>query len=149
MKIMPRPKRLILCSSTSCVMLLSAGLPLGSSWLRVISQIAHCGSLRLKTMPFCRANGAEEISPGRRPGNFASGSGVRPKGRMIPAVLQSLRENSRLAPFCSARLQAGTLESRRCPPEGGRYMNQYRVLTQTLQGAQWLMVSETQGVALG
>jgi len=26
-------------------------------------------------------------------------------------------------PACSARLLAGTLQSRRCPPEGGRYIN--------------------------
>jgi hypothetical protein len=38
--------------------------------------------------------------------------------------LKSLCENSKLPYFCSARLQAGTLESSRCQPEGGRYMNQ-------------------------
>jgi len=47
--------------------------------------------------------------------------------------LKSLCENSRLPRFCSARLQAGTLESTRCPPEGGRYMNQNRVRTQILK----------------
>jgi hypothetical protein len=35
--------------------------------------------------------------------------------------------------FCSARLRADNLESSRCPPEGGRYMNQNRVLTRTLR----------------
>src|SRR6266700_3738461 len=48
--------------------------------------------------------------------------------------LKSLCENSNSPCFCSARLQAGTLESSTCPPEGGRYMNQNRVLTQTLRG---------------
>ena len=55
--------------------------------------------------------------------------------------LQSLCENSKLARFCSARLQAGTLKSSRCPPEGGRYMKQNRVLTQALQPA---VVSQSQ-----
>jgi hypothetical protein len=47
--------------------------------------------------------------------------------------LQSLCGNSKLTRFCSARLQAGILKSSRCPPEGGRYMKQNRVLTQALQ----------------
>src|ERR1700747_756545 len=47
--------------------------------------------------------------------------------------LKSLCENLKLAHFCSARLQAGTLESNRCPPGGGRYMNQNRILTHTLK----------------
>jgi len=47
--------------------------------------------------------------------------------------LQCLFEDSKLAGFCNARLQAGTLESSRCPPEGGRYMNQNLVFKQTLQ----------------
>ena len=45
----------------------------------------------------------------------------------------SLCENSKLPRFCSARLQAGTLESSTCPPEGGRYMNRNRDRTRTLQ----------------
>ena len=49
--------------------------------------------------------------------------------------LKSLCENLKLAHFCSARFQAGTLESSRCPPESGHYMNQNRVLTQTLKPA--------------
>jgi hypothetical protein len=49
------------------------------------------------------------------------------------AGLKSLCVNSKVARFCSARLQAGTLESSKCPPEGGRYMSQNRVLTQTLK----------------
>ena len=53
---------------------------------------------------------------------------------VLKPALQSLRENSKLPRFCSARLQAGTLESCRCPPEGGRYTNQNRVLTRTLTG---------------
>jgi hypothetical protein len=47
--------------------------------------------------------------------------------------LQSVCENSGSADFCSARLQAGILNSSRCPPEGGRYINQNPDLTQTLQ----------------
>jgi hypothetical protein len=47
--------------------------------------------------------------------------------------LKRLCENSKLAGLCSARLQAGTLESGRCPLEGGRYMNQNLVLTQTVK----------------
>jgi hypothetical protein len=47
--------------------------------------------------------------------------------------LESLSENLIVAHFCSARLQAGILESSRCPPEGGRYINQNGVLTQTLE----------------
>ena len=48
--------------------------------------------------------------------------------------LLSVRENQESARSCSARLQAGTLESRTCPPEGGRYTNQNQVLTHTLLG---------------
>src|SRR5271157_5958477 len=47
--------------------------------------------------------------------------------------LQSLCDNPKSTRSCSARLQAGTLESSRCPPEGGRYIIQNRVLTQALQ----------------
>ena len=53
--------------------------------------------------------------------------------RTLTSGLKSLCENSKFARFCSARLQAGTLESSTCPPEGGRYKNQNRVLTQTLK----------------
>ena len=47
--------------------------------------------------------------------------------------LKSLFENSQLARSCSARLQAGTLGSNGCPPEGGRYRNQNRVLIRALK----------------
>src|SRR5579863_5792380 len=40
--------------------------------------------------------------------------------------LWSLCENLKSARVCRARLQAGTLESMRCPPEGGLYMNENR-----------------------
>ena len=50
--------------------------------------------------------------------------------------LQSLCDNSKFEQFCRARHQAGTLKSSRCPPEGGRYNNQNRVLTLTLQPLQ-------------
>src|ERR1700688_4826505 len=45
-------------------------------------------------------------------------------------------------------LQAGTLESSRCPPEGGRYMNQNRVLTQTLLLGSWNDAGQIHGVKL-
>ena len=45
--------------------------------------------------------------------------------------LNDLIENSNLASFCSARLQAGICS--RCPPEGGRYRNQDRVLAARLK----------------
>ncbi len=51
------------------------------------------------------------------------------------AAPASVRENQESARSCSARLQAGTLESSTCPPEGGRYINQKRVLTHTLRGS--------------
>ncbi len=35
--------------------------------------------------------------------------------------------------FCSVGLQADTVDSSTCPPEGGRYIDQKLVLTQTLQ----------------
>jgi hypothetical protein len=41
--------------------------------------------------------------------------------------------------FCGASLQAGTLKSSGCPPEGGRYRIEKRVLTQTLQGLKPLL----------
>src|SRR5579864_115959 len=47
---------------------------------------------------------------------------------------QSERVNHDLRGLCSARLQAGTLESSTCPPEGGRYTNQNRVLTHLRRG---------------
>src|SRR5271169_1380797 len=59
---------------------------------------------------------------------------------------KSLCEISKLARLCRARLQAGTLKSSRCPPEGGRYTNQNRVLTQPLQpvGFRLLVLSRKQ-----
>ena len=48
--------------------------------------------------------------------------------------LQSVHEYQESARSCSAHLEAGTLESSTCPPEGGRYINQKQVLTHTLQG---------------
>ena len=47
----------------------------------------------------------------------------------------SVSENSDLRGLCSAGLQAGTLESSTCPPEGRRYMNQAPVLTEGLKPA--------------
>ena len=38
--------------------------------------------------------------------------------------------------FGSPRIQAGILGSRRCPPEGGRYMNKDRVFTHVLMAMQ-------------
>jgi len=47
--------------------------------------------------------------------------------------LQSLCENSKSLRFCSARLQAGVCLIPKCPPKGGRYMIQNRVLTRALK----------------
>jgi len=58
--------------------------------------------------------------------------------------LQSLCDNSKLTCFCSARLQAGILKSSRCPPEGGRYMNQNRVLIQALQPVGFAQTSQAE-----
>ena len=40
--------------------------------------------------------------------------------------MKSLYENSRPATLCSARIQAGSLGSSRCPPEGGRCIAQIK-----------------------
>src|SRR5216684_2310084 len=47
--------------------------------------------------------------------------------------LQSLCCNLRAKRFCSVGLQADTVDSSTCPPEGGRYIDQNQALTQTLQ----------------
>src|SRR6267154_1393658 len=41
--------------------------------------------------------------------------------------------NPYASPFCSVGLQADTVDSSTCPPEGGRYIDQNQVLTQTLK----------------
>src|SRR5229473_382396 len=46
--------------------------------------------------------------------------------------LWSLCEISFSSSYCGANLQVGILEASRCPPEGGRYINQDRILTWTL-----------------
>jgi hypothetical protein len=61
-----------------------------------------------------------------------TGNGDDPNSLGIQG-LKSPCENSKSARFCSARLQASTFESSRCPPEGGGYTNQNRVLTRTLK----------------
>ena len=48
-------------------------------------------------------------------------------------MLQSLWENLCAKRSCSVGLQADTVDSSTCPPEGGRYTDQNQVLTQTLQ----------------
>ena len=48
-----------------------------------------------------------------------------------PYTLKSPCKKSRSARFCCASLQAGIVDSSRCPPEGERYMDQNRVRTQT------------------
>jgi hypothetical protein len=40
--------------------------------------------------------------------------------------------NEEIAGFCSATLHGGILESGRCPPEGGRYIDQIRALAQII-----------------
>ncbi len=45
----------------------------------------------------------------------------------------SLCDNLCAKHFCSVGLQADTVDSSTCPPEGGRYIDQNQVLTQTLK----------------
>ena len=45
---------------------------------------------------------------------------------------ESLSDNTCVKCFCSVGLQADIVDSSRCPPEGGRYRGQNRVLTQAL-----------------
>src|SRR5712671_6530074 len=47
--------------------------------------------------------------------------------------LQTLCDNLCAKRFCSVGLQGDTVDSSTCPPEGGRYIDQNQVLTQTLQ----------------
>jgi DsbC/DsbD-like thiol-disulfide interchange protein len=61
---------------------------------------------------------------------FNQRAGVRRRGNRASPLL-SVCEKSDLPGSCSARLQAGTLESTRCPPESGRYKNQNRIFTRT------------------
>ncbi len=49
--------------------------------------------------------------------------------------LKSLCDNLCAERFCSAGLQAETLDSSPCPPEGGRYSRQDRTVTQALKSA--------------
>jgi hypothetical protein len=48
--------------------------------------------LRLKTRVRCRANGAEDASPGQRPGYRAQVSSPALKGRRIPAPFQGTQQ---------------------------------------------------------
>jgi hypothetical protein len=70
---------------------------------------------------------------------------VYEKARSDVPGLKSMCENCDLPRLCSARLQASTdtLESARCPPEGGRYTNQNRTFTQNLMasGNDWTYVA--------
>src|SRR6266851_8930081 len=47
--------------------------------------------------------------------------------------LQSLCDNLCAKRFCSVGLQADTVDASTCPPEGGRYIDQNQVLTQSLK----------------
>ena len=62
-----------------------------------------------------------------RPRERSSGS-----KRLEEEAGESLSDNTFVKCFCSVGLQADTVESRRCPPEGGRYRCQNRVLTHAL-----------------
>jgi hypothetical protein len=46
------------------------------------------GFLCLKKRPLCRADGAEDASPGQRPGDHSQISSSALKGRMLPAPFQ-------------------------------------------------------------
>src|SRR5713101_3550881 len=54
---------------------------------------------------------------------------VKPNSKIhFSAGLKSLCENPCAKRFCSVGLQADTLDSSSCPPEGGRYIIQNQVL---------------------
>src|SRR5882762_3258293 len=69
------------------------------------------------------------------PQNAAS---MRPRGRLCESKRleeeagESLSDNTCVKCFCSVGLQADIADSSRCPPEGGRYRGQNRVLTHAL-----------------
>src|SRR5258708_38411331 len=57
---------------------------------------------------------------------------VKPTERNIcSAGLKSLCDNLCAKRFCSVGLQADTVDSSTCPPDGGRYIDQNQVLTKT------------------
>ena len=68
-----------------------------------------------------------------------------PAGEACSALqgLKSLCENLCAKRICSVGLQADTVDSSTCPPEGGRYIDQNQVLTQTLKPG----ISSRYGVA--
>src|SRR6266704_1514674 len=56
---------------------------------------------------------------------------VKPNSKIhFSAGLKSLCENPCAKRFCSVGLQADTLDSSTCPPEGGRYIAKNQFLTQ-------------------
>src|SRR5216683_5480712 len=96
------------------------------------------------------APSAVNSTASRKPGtcfSIATSRDINPFRTFWRAGLQSLCEISNSARICSARLQAGTLESSRCPPEGGPYMTQTRVLTQTLQPGRTAFLGKTASAA--
>src|SRR5579863_7040568 len=57
----------------------------------------------------------------------------RKKGIVGLGDMQEAHRHLNFGRSCSARLQAGTVDSSTCPPEGGRYISQNRVLAETLE----------------
>src|ERR1700674_1112071 len=93
----------------------------------VIVKSRHGGASRLRTrvnLPVSKLRGsAKNGNPDQKMVGIR-----RERANFFPAPPSNARYSSDLLRSCSARLQAGTLESRRCPPEGGRYTSKNRVL---------------------
>jgi hypothetical protein len=53
--------------------------------------------------------------------------------RVSTLGFKSMCGNSCVKRFCSVGLQADTVDSRTCPPEGGRYTKQNRATVQVLE----------------
>src|SRR5579862_655386 len=111
MKIMPRPKRLILCSSTNFVMLIvfrsSNCLPLPKGYL------TNCS---WECTPY---ENTRLMSRQRRGGNYPAAT---TRGSCLSTAVRPEEFECELdSDSCSARLQAGISPISKCPPEGGRY----------------------------
>ena len=83
--------------------------------------------------------------------------------RVFATGPKSLCDNPHVKRFCSVGLQADIVDASACPPEGGRYMDQNQVFTQTLmpgppsrlkipraeRGAQGLLVQRVAATKMG
>ena len=86
------------------------------------------GCLAKKLWRETSAGATQRLGPDGEVVNISSGR----IGSGCCGVTQDLRVNPRLNSVCSAGLQAGTLDSRKCPPEGGRYIIQVSKCTTKL-----------------